>query len=109
MLEYGLQLFQFQRRGYPEHSFCVEAADEGKRLVQETRSWVEERRSKLPELPEARRDRFETEYGLPLYDANLLTSSKAMADYFEDCLKTEWYKELPPDKGAKEVSNWLLG
>jgi aspartyl-tRNA(Asn)/glutamyl-tRNA(Gln) amidotransferase subunit B len=70
---------------------------------------VEEIRSKLSELPEARRDRFVTEYGLSLYDANLLTGSKAMADYFEDCLKTEGYKKLPQGKGAKEVSNWLLG
>ncbi len=120
-------------------------AAEGRRLVQETRGWVEERektvsqrskeyahdyryfpepdlppldlerswvegiKSKLPELPEARRDRFVTEYGLPLYDTDLLTSSKAMADYFEDSLKTDEYKKLPPDKGAKEVSNWLLG
>jgi aspartyl-tRNA(Asn)/glutamyl-tRNA(Gln) amidotransferase subunit B len=73
------------------------------------RIWIEEIKSKLPELPEARRDRFVAEYGLPLYDANLLTSSKAMADYFEDCLKTAEYKKLPLDKGAKEVSNWLLG
>ena len=74
-----------------------------------SREWVEEIRAKIPELPEARRDRFVAEYGLPLYDANLLTSSKAMADYFEDCLKTEEYKKLPQGKGAKEVSNWLLG
>ena len=73
------------------------------------REWVEEIRVKLPELPEARRDRFTTEYGLPHYDANLLTSSKAMADYFEDNTKTEEYKKLPQDKAAKEVSNWLLG
>jgi len=68
-----------------------------------SREWVEEIRSRLPELPEARRDRFMAEYGLPLYDASLLTSSRAMADYLEDCLKG--HKELP----AKEVSNWLLG
>jgi aspartyl-tRNA(Asn)/glutamyl-tRNA(Gln) amidotransferase subunit B len=67
------------------------------------RKWVEEIKAKLPELPEAKRDRFMAEYGLPIYDANLLTSSKAMADYFEDCLKVT--KEL----SAKEVSNWLLG
>ena len=121
------------------------ATAEGKRLVQETRGWVEEKgktvsqrskeyahdyryfpepdlpplvigrewveeiRDKLPELPEARRDRFTTEYGLSLYDANLLTSSRAMADYFEDCLKTGEYKKLPPDKATKEMSNWLLG
>jgi len=67
------------------------------------REWVEEIRSKLPELPEARRDRFVAEYNLPLYDVNLLVSSKAMADYLEDCQRE--HKELP----AKEVSNWLLG
>jgi len=74
-----------------------------------SREWVEEIREKLPELPEDRRDRFIAEYGLPLYDANLLTSSKEMAEYFEDCLRTEEYKKLPPDKAAKEVSNWVLG
>jgi len=120
-------------------------AEEGKRLIQETRGWVEEKgitvvqrskeyahdyryfpepdlpplvlnrewvgeiRSRLPELPEARRDRFVAEYGLPVYDANLLTASKAMADYFEECLKTEEFKKLPSAKGAKDVSNWLLG
>jgi len=73
------------------------------------REWVEEIRARLPELPEARRDRFMAEYALSLYDANLLTSSRAMANYFEDCLKTEVYKKLPPGKGAKEISNLLLG
>jgi aspartyl-tRNA(Asn)/glutamyl-tRNA(Gln) amidotransferase subunit B len=73
------------------------------------RSWVEKIRARLPELPEARRDRFITQYGLSLYDANLLTGSRAMADYFEDCIRTEAYAKLPPDRGYKEVSNWLLG
>lgn len=67
------------------------------------RAWIEEIRAKLPELPEARRDRFMTQYGLPLYDANILTSSRAMADYFENCVKL-----MDPGK-AKMVSNWLLG
>jgi len=48
-----------------------------------SREWVAEIRAKIPELPEDRRDRFMKEYGLPLYDADLLTSNKAMADYFE--------------------------
>ena len=65
--------------------------------------WEEQVRAKLPELPEARRDRFMQEYGLPQYDADLLTGSKLMADYFEECLKVG--KGVPP----KEVSNWLLG
>jgi len=67
------------------------------------RAWIEEIRAKLPELPEARRERFVTQYGLPLYDANILTSSKAMADYFESCLK------LMDHNKTKLVSNWLLG
>jgi aspartyl-tRNA(Asn)/glutamyl-tRNA(Gln) amidotransferase subunit B len=67
------------------------------------RSWIEEIRARLPELPEARRDRFMTQYGLSLYDANILTGSRAMADYFEDCVKL-----AGPGK-AKIVSNWLLG
>ncbi len=67
------------------------------------RAWIEEIRARLPELPEARRDRFMTQYGLSLYDANILTSSRAMADYFENCVKL-----MDPGK-AKTVSNWLSG
>jgi aspartyl-tRNA(Asn)/glutamyl-tRNA(Gln) amidotransferase subunit B len=66
-------------------------------------AWVEGIRARLPELPEARRDRFITHYGLSLYDANILTGSKAMADYFENCVK------LMDSGKAKMVSNWLLG
>ena len=121
------------------------AAEDGERLVQETRGWVEEdgktvsQRSKeyahdyryfpepdlppllisrkwveeieagLPELPEVRRDRFIAEYALPSYDANLLTSTRAMAEYFEACLKTGKPEGLPLTNRAKMVSNWLLG
>jgi aspartyl-tRNA(Asn)/glutamyl-tRNA(Gln) amidotransferase subunit B len=67
------------------------------------RAWIEGIKAGLPELPEARRERFMIEYGLSLYDANLLTSSRGMADYFESCVKSM-------DSGkAKAVSNWLLG
>jgi aspartyl-tRNA(Asn)/glutamyl-tRNA(Gln) amidotransferase subunit B len=62
--------------------------------------WVEELRRSLPELPTARADRFQTEYGLPAYDAEVLTGDKALADYFEDCLK-----EFPQ---PKTVSNWIM-
>ncbi|TET49687.1 MAG: Asp-tRNA(Asn)/Glu-tRNA(Gln) amidotransferase subunit GatB [Dehalococcoidia bacterium] len=74
-----------------------------------SRDWVEEIKTKLPELPEDRRERFMTEYGLPLYDASELTKTKDMADYFEESTKTDAYQKLPSDKAAKEVSNWLLG
>jgi aspartyl-tRNA(Asn)/glutamyl-tRNA(Gln) amidotransferase subunit B len=70
---------------------------------------IEKIREKLPELPEIRRDRFISGYELPLYDANLLTSSRIMADYFEDCLAAKEYNRLPPEKGAREISKWILG
>jgi len=75
-----------------------------------SRSWVEELRSRLPELPEARRDRLMSEYGLPYYDANLVTSSKSIADYFEACVKLNTKAQGERvEKRAKAVSNWLLG
>ncbi|MDH4136020.1 MAG: Asp-tRNA(Asn)/Glu-tRNA(Gln) amidotransferase subunit GatB [Anaerolineae bacterium] len=66
-----------------------------------SREWVEEIRSKLPELPAARLDRFIAEYGLSAYDAGILTADKAVADYFEACVKA--YPQ------AKTVSNWITG
>jgi aspartyl-tRNA(Asn)/glutamyl-tRNA(Gln) amidotransferase subunit B len=67
------------------------------------REWIEAVKKKLPELPEARHDRFVAQYDLPLYDAILLTESKAMADYFEEVVKCG--QEVAP----KEIANWLLG
>jgi len=67
------------------------------------RAWIEEIRARLPELPETRRDRFMKQYSLSLYDANVLTSSRAMADYFENCVK------IMDSSKAKAVSNWLSG
>jgi aspartyl-tRNA(Asn)/glutamyl-tRNA(Gln) amidotransferase subunit B len=71
--------------------------------------YIAEVQAKLPELPEARRDRFVTDMELPAYDASLLTNTKAMADYFEACLETEALKGQPLPQRAKSVSNWLLG
>ncbi len=74
------------------------------------RAWIEEIRSRLPELPDARRDRLINEYGLPFYDANLLVESKAMADYFEECVRLSTTKTSEErQKKAKTISNWLLG
>ena len=74
-----------------------------------SREWVEEIKARLPELPEAKRDRFMEEYGLPLYDATLLTNTKEMADYFENCMKTAETSNLPAAERAKLFSNWILG
>ena len=67
--------------------------------------WIDRVKAALPELPETRRDRFMSQYGLPLYDANLLTESRAMADYFESCVKTG---DNSPAR-VKAISNWLQG
>ncbi len=62
--------------------------------------WVEEVRSQLPELPDERKKRFEEKLELPAYDAEVLTASKAQAEYFEECVR------LYPQ--AKTVSNWIM-
>jgi aspartyl-tRNA(Asn)/glutamyl-tRNA(Gln) amidotransferase subunit B len=71
-----------------------------------SREWVDEIKAKVPELPEAKRDRFMAEYGLSRYDADLLTGSRAMSTYFELCLDSG---ATTPPKRAKTVANWLLG
>lgn len=48
--------------------------------------WIEELQSTLQELPQDRHQRFLRDYGLPDYDAGVLTSSRALADYFENCV-----------------------
>jgi aspartyl-tRNA(Asn)/glutamyl-tRNA(Gln) amidotransferase subunit B len=48
-----------------------------------SREWVDEVRRSLPELPDEKRDRFVRDYGLPAYDAGVLTASRGLADYFE--------------------------
>jgi len=65
-----------------------------------TQAWQEEIRRDLPELQEARRLRFIREYTLPEYDAAILTSSKPVAAYFEECLQIH--------RNPKAVSNWIM-
>jgi len=63
-------------------------------------AWLESLRASLPELPTARSKRFQEQYGLPEYDAEVLTGDKALADYFEACVKA-----FPQ---PKVVSNWIM-
>jgi aspartyl-tRNA(Asn)/glutamyl-tRNA(Gln) amidotransferase subunit B len=58
-------------------------------------------REKMPELPEARRKRFVAAYGLPDYDAGVLTQSPGLADYFE--------RTAAIAGNAKAASNWIMG
>ncbi|MEW6657048.1 MAG: Asp-tRNA(Asn)/Glu-tRNA(Gln) amidotransferase subunit GatB [Thermodesulfobacteriota bacterium] len=62
--------------------------------------WLESLRKSLPELPTARGQRFQDQYGLPGYDAEVLTGDKALAEYFEACVR-----EFPQ---PKLVSNWIM-
>ncbi len=63
--------------------------------------WVEDARLTLPELPEARRNRYRAELGLSDYDAEVLTATREMAEYFEACVALS-----APAKGA---ANWVMG
>jgi aspartyl-tRNA(Asn)/glutamyl-tRNA(Gln) amidotransferase subunit B len=66
-------------------------------------AWVERVKSEMPELPVAIQQRFVSQYGLTPYDANVLTSSKAMAAYYEAVVS----KVGPAN--AKAAANWLMG
>ncbi|MPZ18686.1 MAG: Asp-tRNA(Asn)/Glu-tRNA(Gln) amidotransferase subunit GatB [Luteitalea sp.] len=63
-------------------------------------AWVERVRARLPELPDQRARRFVSSYGLPEYDARVLTQSMAVADYFE---------RVAVSAPAKAASNWVMG
>ena len=114
----------------------IELLEEGKRVIQETRRWddnkdatfsmrskenaqdyryfpepdlpplelsesyLEQLRAAIPEMAEARRKRYVAEYGLTAYEAELLTGSKAMVDFFEETVSL--------GAAPKEVSNWML-
>jgi aspartyl-tRNA(Asn)/glutamyl-tRNA(Gln) amidotransferase subunit B len=66
-----------------------------------SREWVDAVRAAMPELPDARRARFATEHGLPVYDAEVLTARKDLADYFEAAVRAH--------ANPKAISNWVMG
>lgn len=65
------------------------------------KSWIEEVKKTLPELPLEKRERFVKEYQIPHYDAGVLTSSRALADYFEEVARLTGK--------PKVASNWIMG
>lgn len=115
----------------------IELIGEGKRVVQETRRWDENKdatfamrskenaqdyryfpepdippleisgeyldrlRAEMPEMAEEKQARYQAQYGLPAYDTQMISSQKALADFFESCVGL----------GAepKQVSNWIMG
>jgi aspartyl-tRNA(Asn)/glutamyl-tRNA(Gln) amidotransferase subunit B len=63
-------------------------------------AWIESIRAALPELPRAQRQRFSSQYGLPPYDAEILTQSRALADYYEAAVGAH--------DNPKAISNWIM-
>ena len=66
-----------------------------------TEEQIEAFRKELPELPDARRERMEKEYGLSAYDAGVITASREMAEYFDAVLAN--------GADAKLAANWMMG
>ena len=65
-------------------------------------AFIESVRKTLPELPDARKARFVSEYGLPAYDAGVLTASREMADYYESAVQVA-------GGTSKLTANWVMG
>ena len=63
--------------------------------------WIRRIKESLPELPVEKKKRFMAQYGLPSYDAELLSSDRALADYFENCVSIYSH--------PKQISNWMMG
>ncbi|NBI29967.1 Asp-tRNA(Asn)/Glu-tRNA(Gln) amidotransferase subunit GatB [Chengkuizengella marina] len=63
--------------------------------------WKERVRASIPELPDSRKKRYTEQFDLPSYDAEVITTSKHLADFFEESLQYT--------KDAKSVSNWMMG
>lgn len=63
--------------------------------------WIERVRAELPELPRDRRERFVAEYGIPAYDAGVLTATRDLADYYETTARA--------CGDGKLASNWVMG
>lgn len=64
-------------------------------------AYIAARRQEIPELPAKRRERFEREYGLPAYDAGVLTASRGLAEFFEQTAQR--------CRDPKTASNWIMG
>lgn len=64
-------------------------------------AWKSQVKETIPELPDSRKARYVQDYGLPSYDAEVITASMQLADFFEESLKYT--------SDAKAVSNWIMG
>ena len=69
---------------------------------------MQEIKDRIPELAPQRRDRFTSQYGLPEYDAGLLTGSKDLANFYESAMD-EKKNSASLEAFVKNVSNWMMG
>jgi aspartyl-tRNA(Asn)/glutamyl-tRNA(Gln) amidotransferase subunit B len=68
--------------------------------IELTADYIEKIKAAMPELPDERMKRFISTYGLPRYDAGVLVGSKALADFYEECVRL--YNK------PKDISNWMM-
>jgi aspartyl-tRNA(Asn)/glutamyl-tRNA(Gln) amidotransferase subunit B len=69
-----------------------------------TPTFIESMRQRLPELPQEKKERFMSQYGLSAYDATILASERELADYFETAAK-----RASENTAAKLTANWIIG
>ena len=86
------------KEGAADYRYFPEADVPPIKISQE---WIDRVQSEIPEMPGERRQRYVTEYGLPEYDAHVLTLTKVMSDFFEETIKA--------GADPKQASNWLMG
>lgn len=113
LLESGEQVVQETRRWNDEqgYSYAMRSKEDAQDYryfpepdlvpIEVSDQWLQEIRSRQPELRDQKCRRYVEEFGLPEYDAQILTSVKKLADLFEEAVKL---CEKP-----KKVSNWLMG
>jgi aspartyl-tRNA(Asn)/glutamyl-tRNA(Gln) amidotransferase subunit B len=93
-------VFQRFKEGSSDYRYFPEPDLPPLRLAQD---WRDNVKAKMPEMSEDRRERFVNDFGLSKYDSEVLTASRATADYFEEALGSE-----KTAARAKSVANWLL-
>ena len=94
----GQTIVMREKGGTDDYMFAVEADILPIKVGDD---WIEEIRSNMPELPQAKMDRFIRDYDLPKYDAEVLTQERDLAVFFEETAKLS--------KDPKLVSNWIMG
>jgi aspartyl-tRNA(Asn)/glutamyl-tRNA(Gln) amidotransferase subunit B len=100
--EQGVTVLQRIKEGSADYRYFPEPDIPPLRVTAEI---VAARQAELPELPDARRARFERDYGLPALDADVLTDVRGDSEYFEHAVAAAAAQGIAP----KEVANWMVG